>query len=87
MRTTLKSAGLLLACLALALFLLFPLYYAIVTSFKAGSELFRVSYWPHTIDLSNYARLWTEQNFARNIATLCPACRSCAPCSSCEACP
>lgn len=67
MRTTLKSAGLLLACLALALFLLFPLYYAIVTSFKAGSELFRVSYWPHTIDLSNYARLWTEQNFARNI--------------------
>lgn len=67
MRTTLKSAGLLLACLALALFLLFPLYYAIVTSFKAGSELFRVSYWPHTIDLSNYVRLWTEQNFARNI--------------------
>lgn len=67
MRRLAKNAGLLLACLVLAIFLLFPLYYAIITSFKSGSELFRVSYWPREFDLTSYARLWTEQNFGRNI--------------------
>lgn len=67
MRGLLKNAGLLLACLMLAVFLLFPLYYAVITSLKSGSELFRVSYWPRGIDLTSYARLWTEQNFGRNI--------------------
>jgi trehalose/maltose transport system permease protein len=63
----LKGAGLTLICLALAIFLLFPLYYAVLTSFKSGSELFRVSYWPSEINFANYTRIWNEQNFARNI--------------------
>ncbi len=67
MTRLLKSAGLTLACLALAIFLLFPLYYAVLTSFKSGSELFRVSYWPSEINFANYTRIWDEQNFARNI--------------------
>lgn len=67
MRRFFKSAGLVLACLALVIFLLFPLYYAILTSFKSGSELFRVNYWAAEINLTNYARIWNEQNFARNI--------------------
>lgn len=67
MKGLLKNAGLALACLVLAVFLLFPLYYAVITSFKSGSELFRVSYWPREFDLTSYARLWTEQNFGRNI--------------------
>ena len=67
MRSLLKNASLFLACLVLAVFLLFPLYYAAVTSFKSGSELFRVSYWPREFDLTSYARLWSEQNFGRNI--------------------
>ena len=67
MTRLLKGAALTLVCLALAFFLLFPLYYAVLTSFKSGSELFRVSYWPSEINFANYTRIWDEQNFARNI--------------------
>ena len=67
MRRLLKGTGLVLACAVLALFLLFPLYYAILTSFKSGSDLFRVSYWPSQVNLENYLRIWDEQHFARNI--------------------
>ena len=67
MTRLLKNAALAFACLVLAFFLLFPLYYAVLTSFKSGSDLFRVSYWPTNIDLTSYSRVWTEQHFARNI--------------------
>lgn len=63
-----SRVALAVACIALALFLLFPLYYALLTSFASGSQLFHVEYWPTRIDLSNYARLWQEQPFGRNIA-------------------
>ena len=67
MRRVLAGVGLALACIALAIFLLFPLYYAVLTSLKSGSELFRVNYWPAEIDLSSYVRIWQEQPFGRNI--------------------
>ena len=59
--------GLALACAVLLIFLLFPFYYAVVTSLKSGSEIFRVDYWPVEVDLSNYVRFWREQPFERNI--------------------
>ena len=59
--------GLALACAVLLIFLLFPFYYAVLTSLKSGSEIFRVDYWPVEVDLSNYVRIWREQPFARNI--------------------
>jgi len=62
-----RTVGLGIAALICTSVLLFPLYYALLTSLKSGSELFRVSYWPGEIDLSSYARVWSEQNFARNI--------------------
>jgi len=68
MRGVLSRAALAVACIALAVFLLFPLYYALLTSFASGAQLFHVEYWPARIDLSNYARLWQEQPFGRNIA-------------------
>lgn len=67
MKRVLTGTGFAIACIVLALFLLFPLYYAVLTSFKAGSELFRVDYWPTDIDFSSYVRIWQEQPFARNI--------------------
>jgi len=67
MRRIPSHIGLALACLMLAVFLLFPLYYAVLTSLKSGSDLFRVSYWPRDVDLANYVRVWGEQSFARNI--------------------
>src|SRR5690606_11608444 len=67
MKRVLARVGLALACIVLAFYLLFPLYYAVLTSFKSGSELFRVDYWPTHIDLTSYIRIWQEQPFARNI--------------------
>lgn len=63
-----RRIALALACAGLVAFLLFPLYYAILTSFRTGSEIFRVDYWPRAIEFGNYAALWSEQPFARNIA-------------------
>jgi trehalose/maltose transport system permease protein len=52
---------------AVALFSLFPFYYAIVTSFRSGTDLFTVAYWPSGFDLSNYAAVFERQPFGRNI--------------------
>ncbi|TCS62221.1 carbohydrate ABC transporter permease [Varunaivibrio sulfuroxidans] len=51
----------------IVLFAVFPFYYAVVTSFRFGSELFTVSYFPHSFDFSNYISVFKEQPFARNI--------------------
>lgn len=67
MKRLLGRAGMTSACIILAVFLLFPLYYAMLTSLKSGSELFHVAYWPNKLNLENYARIWSEQSFARNI--------------------
>lgn len=32
----------------------FPFYYAIITSFKSGTDLFRITYWPTSFSLDNY---------------------------------
>ncbi|MBN9425572.1 MAG: carbohydrate ABC transporter permease [Burkholderiales bacterium] len=52
----------------LLMYLLFPFYYALLTSFKSGSALFRVDYLPHAFDVGNYRSIFIEQPFARNIA-------------------
>ena len=52
--------------LVIAVFAVFPFYYAIVSSLKAPSELFTVSYWP-TLNFTNYINVFAEQPFGRNI--------------------
>lgn len=52
--------------LAIALFAVFPFYYAIVSSLKAPTELFTVSYAP-SLNFTNYASVFAEQPFGRNI--------------------
>ncbi|MCW5572489.1 MAG: carbohydrate ABC transporter permease [Steroidobacteraceae bacterium] len=59
--------GLLALWLVLALFLLFPFYYALVSSFRPGSDIFNPAYWPASPTLANYRAVMTEQPFARNI--------------------
>lgn len=51
----------------LFLYLVFPLYYAFVTSLESGSAIFHASWWPQTIDFSNYVRVFTQQPFGRNL--------------------
>lgn len=66
-RSPLRAFALLLACVVLGLFLLFPFYYAVVSSLKGGADIFKVSYWPHAPTFANYVAVMTEQPFARNI--------------------
>lgn len=68
MRRPLALAGLVAACAVLVVYLLFPLYYAVITSLKEGSDLFRPDYWPTSFDPVNYLRVWHQQSFPRTIA-------------------
>lgn len=67
MKRILARAGFWLVVALLLVYLLFPFYYAILTSLKGGSEVFVVSYWPDSWDFSNYVRVFSQQPFARNI--------------------
>ncbi|KZL17978.1 Trehalose transport system permease protein SugB [Pseudovibrio axinellae] len=48
-------------------FSVFPFYYAIITSFRSGQELFNPSALPTSFDLSSYFAIFNEQPFGRNI--------------------
>ncbi len=50
-----------------AFFCLFPFYYAIVSSFATGHDLFRVNYVPPSLSLENYVNVFTQGNFGRSI--------------------
>ncbi len=45
----------------------FPFYYAILTSLKSGTDLFRVSYWPTSLSFDNYRQVFTQGEFPRNL--------------------
>lgn len=45
----------------------FPFYYAILTSFKSGTDLFRVTYWPTSLSLENYSKVLTSGSFPQNL--------------------
>ena len=53
--------------LVIAVFALFPFYYAVLSSLRSGSELFSVVYWPERLDGSNYIAVFQRQAFGRNI--------------------
>ncbi|MFM2391843.1 MAG: hypothetical protein RLZZ437_3398 [Pseudomonadota bacterium] len=54
--------------LVIVVFAVFPFYYAIVTSFATGTELFQVNYWPSSFSLANYEAVLGGRNFLRSIA-------------------
>ena len=62
-----QTIGFYLLVAAIVLFALFPFYYAILSSFRPSSELFKIAYWPQTPTTANYASIFNEQPFARNI--------------------
>lgn len=45
----------------------FPFYYAILTSFKSGTDLFRITYWPTSFSLANYQSVLNTGSFPRNL--------------------
>lgn len=59
--------GFYLLVTVIVLYAVFPFYYAIVTSFKTGPELFSVDYFPVRWHWDNYVAVFREQPFAHNI--------------------
>jgi trehalose/maltose transport system permease protein len=45
----------------------FPFYYAVLTSFKSGTDLFRINYWPTSFSLDNYQNVLNVGSFPRNL--------------------
>jgi trehalose/maltose transport system permease protein len=66
-RTALARLGFWLLIGAIVLFSVFPFYYAVLTSFRSGTDLFRIAYVPSGFDLSNYVAVFERQPFGRNI--------------------
>ncbi|WP_208866487.1 carbohydrate ABC transporter permease [Mesorhizobium sanjuanii] len=62
-----KRAAFYLLVAVIVLVAVFPFYYAIITSLKAGTALFEVDYWPKMISFSNYRSVFTEGSFLRNL--------------------
>ena len=70
MRTIKRTVGYIgfyILVAAIILYTVFPFYYAIVSSFKSGSQLFSVDYFPLHWNWDNYISVFREQPFARNI--------------------
>jgi trehalose/maltose transport system permease protein len=63
----LRAFGLYLLVLVIVVYAVFPFYYAVITSLKTGSALFRVDYFPFSWDWQNYLAVFQQQPFGRNI--------------------
>jgi trehalose/maltose transport system permease protein len=63
----LKQIGLWVLIVIISVYALFPFYYAIITSFKSGSAIFEVTYWPTDFSLANYLGVLQSGSFPRNI--------------------
>ncbi len=55
------------AVLVIAAYAVFPFYWAIVTSLKSGSDLFKVEWVPSTPNLLNYVTVLKEESFLQSV--------------------
>ncbi|MBS7701204.1 MULTISPECIES: carbohydrate ABC transporter permease [unclassified Chelatococcus] len=67
MTQLLAKIAFMLIVAAILIVALFPFYYAFVSSFRTGTELFIPRLWPERFDLTNYAQIFTQQAFGLNI--------------------
>lgn len=63
----LKTALFYFAVIVIVVLSVFPFYYAIITSFKSGTEIFRVSYWVQDFNLANYIDVLSNGRFITSI--------------------
>jgi trehalose/maltose transport system permease protein len=63
-----KKVAFFLLVIFIVVVMVFPFYYAILTSFKSGTNLFRVNYWPQELDLTNYINVFRSAAFLQNLA-------------------
>jgi trehalose/maltose transport system permease protein len=62
-----KRTAFYFAVLVIIVVSVFPFYYALLTSFKQGSDLFRITYWPESFSLANYISVLGVGSFPRNL--------------------
>ncbi len=62
-----KRTAFYLLVIGIVLISIFPFYYAIITSFKSGTALFQINYWPTSFSLANYTQVLTTGSFVRNL--------------------
>ncbi|WP_129141813.1 carbohydrate ABC transporter permease [Modicisalibacter coralii] len=62
-----KRTGFWLLVAILLVYAVFPFYYAVITSLKPSSELFRVDYWLSSVDFSNYRAIFSQDSFVQAI--------------------
>ena len=62
-----KKALFFLLVVAIVLYAVFPFYYAILSSLKSGTDLFRVDYFPLSWNFDNYASVFKQNPFETNI--------------------
>ncbi len=67
MKRILGLTGLYLLVAVIIFYAVFPFYYAIVSSLKPASQLFRLEYFPTAWAWDNYISVFREQPFAQNI--------------------
>ncbi|GGE59811.1 sugar ABC transporter permease [Streptosporangium jomthongense] len=67
LRKIVAKTGFAVLLVGILLFTVFPFYYAIVTSFKSGSDLFDVTWWVSSIDFSNYLSVIGDGSFVGSI--------------------
>jgi trehalose/maltose transport system permease protein len=63
-----KFLGFYLVVAVIIVIAVFPFYYAILTSFKSGTALFVVDFWPGHFSLHNYAAVLAKGGFLRSLA-------------------
>ena len=66
-KTALERTGFAAAVVAIFTFSVFPLYWALITSWQKGSEVYTVRYLPSAISWANYRAVFIEQSFGHNL--------------------
>lgn len=65
--TILKKTAFYALVVGIVVVAVFPFYYAILTSFKSGTDLFRITYWPENLSFSNYEAVLRSGSFPQNL--------------------
>ncbi len=67
LKKTLGTLAFYVLLVIIVLYTVFPFYWAIVSSLKSGSELFKIEFWPSKPAWDNYLAVFRQQPFGRNI--------------------
>lgn len=62
-----RTSAFYLLVAVIVFYAVFPFYYAVVSSLKPASQLFRIDYYPAFFEWRNYVSIFREQPFAANL--------------------